>query len=108
MDWYVIEYLYSESFKKFIKTMFPNVGIVSLTTLELYDIKKLYKFFDKEGIYLNVEICYPNQWLYNISLKNGTIFSPLSFSKKTREEIEIEGFTECFKILDKKIRDTSL
>ena len=50
MDWYVIEYLYPISFQRFKDTMFPNVGIISLSTLGLYDTKKLYQFFDKEGV----------------------------------------------------------
>ena len=52
MDWYTVEYLYPDGFKKFTEKMFPYVGVVSLTTLESYDIKKLYNFFDKEGITL--------------------------------------------------------
>ena len=49
IDWYSIEYLYPSSFKKFTNIMFPNVGVLSLSTLEFYDTKKLYYFFDKEG-----------------------------------------------------------
>ena len=53
IDWYTIEYLYPESFKRFTNTMFPNMGVLSISSLEGYDIKKLYHFFDKEGIYFN-------------------------------------------------------
>ena len=47
MDWYVIEYLYPNALKEFSKTMFPNVGLPCLSILGYYDVKKLYKFFDK-------------------------------------------------------------
>ena len=85
--------------------MFPNVGVVSLNTLEFYDNKKLYQFFDKEGIYLIIEMYKKNQWVFNISLYNGFVLGPGKESKATREESEIDGFVECFKILDKIIRD---
>ena len=75
MDWYVIEYLYPKAFKKFTDTMFPNVGILSLSTLMLYDVKKLYQFFDKQGVYLNVEFLLPNQWLFSVSLKKNLKYS---------------------------------
>ena len=52
LDWYTINYLYPKSFERFSNVMFPNVGVVSLWTLEFYDTKKLYQFFDKEGVYL--------------------------------------------------------
>ena len=39
IDWYSIEYLYPSSFKKFTNIMFPNVGVLSLSTLEFYDTK---------------------------------------------------------------------
>jgi hypothetical protein len=103
IDWYVIEYLYPMAFKKFIKSMFPNVGVVSTSTLKLYDYRKLYRFFDKEGIYLNIEMYNPNQWVFSISLENGIVFGPTQTSKPTREEVEIDGFFECFKILEKKL-----
>ena len=63
MDWYSIEYLYPSSFKKFTNVMFPNVGVLSLSTLEFYDTKKLYYFFDKEGTI----ICNPDQQIRNIA-----------------------------------------
>ncbi len=105
MDWYTIEYLYPNSFGKFIKTMFPNVGVLSLSTLECYDTKKLYRFFDKEGVYLTIEMYNPHQWVFTISLQNGIVFGPTQESKLTREDIECDGFNECFKILDKILRD---
>ena len=104
MDWYTIEYLYPESFKKFTEVMFPNVGVISLTTLFYYDIKKLYNFFDNEGIFLIVEKYSNNSWSYTISQRNGFTLAPLQCNKQTREEIEIDGFIECFKTLDEKIR----
>lgn len=103
IDWYTIEYLYPKAFNKFICVMFPNVGIISTSTLNLYDQKKLYRFFDKEGIYLNIEMYNPNQWVYTISFHNGTVIAPSQFSKTTREETECEGFIECFKMLENKL-----
>jgi hypothetical protein len=105
MDWYVIEYLYPESFKRFTNTMFPNVGVISLSTLGLYDSKKLYHFFDKEGIYLTIEMYNPKQWVFTISLKNGIVFGPTQDSRPTREETETDGFLECFRLLDKKLKE---
>ena len=43
------------------------------------------------------------QWVCNISLANGVVIGTNNESKKTREEIEIDGFFECFKLLDKKL-----
>jgi hypothetical protein len=106
LDWYCIEYLYPNAFKKFNELMFPNIGVLSISTLETYDIKKLYRFFDKQEVYLTLEMYNPNQWVYTISLTNGGIVGPAQFSKESREDIEKEGFTECFKILDKKLSNT--
>lgn len=105
MDWYLIEYLYPAAFNKFKEIMFPNAGILSLSTLDLYDNKKLFYFFDKQGIYLGVEVLQPNQWIYSVSLKNGIVYGPKQESKNSRDEIEIEGFTECFRILDNILRN---
>lgn len=104
MDWYTIQYLYPESYDKFVKTMFPNIGVISVSTLLFYDTKKLYQFFDKEGIYLTIEMYNPNLWVFSISLQNGFVFGPATESKSTREEIETDGFYECFKVLDKILR----
>jgi len=105
IDWYSIEYLYPNSFKRFISAMFPNVGVLSLSTLEFYDTKKLYYFFDKEGVYLTIEMYNPHQWVFSISLSNGIVFGPTQDSKSTRPEVEFDGFTECFRILDMLMRD---
>lgn len=105
MDWYVIEYLYPTSYKKFINVMFPNVGVISVSTLEYYDTKKLYRFFDKEGVFLTTEMYGPYQWVFSISLHNGIVFGPLQESKLTREEVELDGFLECFKVLDKILNE---
>ena len=105
IDWYSIEYLYPNSFKRFIGVMFPNVGILSISTLECYDTKKLYYFFDKEGVYLTIEMYNPSQWVFSISLSNGIVFGPTQDSKTTRNEVEYDGFIECFRILDKLIND---
>lgn len=105
MDWYVIKYLYPESFNKFVDVMFPYVGVISLTTLEMYDLKKLYRFFDKEGIYLTIEMYHPNRWVYSISLYNGIVFGPDQEIQSSRDNVESIGFGDCFKILDKILRD---
>ena len=101
MDWYTIEYLYPLSFKKFKEMMFPNTGIISLTVLENYDLKKLYHFFDKMGVYLIVEKFKYDQWVHTIST-NDVVLGPGNFNT-TREGTEEEGFTECFKILEKTL-----
>ena len=67
-------------------------------------MKKLYQFFDKEGVYLTIEMYTPNQWVYTISLQNGFVYGPTNDSKTSRDEIEIDGFNECFRVLDKLIR----
>lgn len=105
MDWYTVEYLYLKAFKRFAEVMFPNVGVLSLNTLEFYDIKKLYQFFDKEGIYLTIEMYKKDQWGFNISLHNGIVLCPIQDSQTSREECEISGFLECFKILDKHLNE---
>jgi len=105
MDGYTIEYLFPDGFKRFSEIMFPSVGVLSLNTLEFYDNKKLYQFFDKEGIYLTLEMYKKTQWVYNISLHNGIVLGPGQDSKQTREECEIDGFFDCFKILDKIIKE---
>lgn len=107
MDWYTIEYLYPESFKSFKRSMFPNMGIVCVASLQFFDIKNLYKFFDKEGVFLNVETYSHCHWVYTVTLFNGMCISPCQFSGISREEAEEEGFNECFKLLDKKIRDVN-
>ena len=105
IDWYTIEYLYNESFNRFTNIMFPNMGVMCTSSLKNYDMKKLYRFFDKEGIYLNVELYGKYHWVYNISLHNGTTLGSPQITRHSREEIEVDGFIECFKLLDKKIRE---
>jgi hypothetical protein len=105
IDWYTIEYLYPKAFKEFSKKMFPNVGVLSISSLEFYDTKKLYYFFDKEGVYMTIEMYNPKQWVFSISLHNGIVFGPTQESKTTREETEQCGFIECFKVLDNLIKD---
>jgi hypothetical protein len=105
MDWYTIEFLYPKSFKRFTEKMFPNLGILSLSTLCCYDMKKLYHFFDREGVYLTTEMYNPHQWVFTISLNNGIVFGPTQDSRTNREDCECDGFCECFRVLDKKLRD---
>jgi hypothetical protein len=101
-DWYIIEYLYPNSFKKFSETMFPNVGVICVSSLSIFNEKNLYRFFDKEGIYLNLEMYSKNQWVFTISMEDGRVLSSDGESKTNRIEIEHMGFNECFKILEKK------
>jgi hypothetical protein len=88
--------------------MFPNLGVPCISVLEFYDIKKLYHFFDKQGIYLTVEMYTKNMWVYTISLDDGRVIVPTQSSKERREEIENDGFEECFRILENKLRNTYL
>lgn len=103
MNWYIVEQSYPEAFVRFKDVMFPNLGVISISTLECYDVKKLYRFFDGEGVYLNIEMYNPYQWVFSVSLHNGIVFGPTQESKTTREEVEYDGFLECFKVLDKKL-----
>lgn len=105
MKWRIIEEIYPMAYQKFVDCMFPNLGVPSVMVLEYYDIKKLYKFFDEQGVYLIVEMLRPKQWQFLVSFDNGIVVTPKSESKKTRDEIEIDGFYECFKLLDKILKD---
>lgn len=108
MDWYIIQYLYPKSFKRFVNIMYPNIGLLSISVLNCYNIKKLYRFFNNEGILLNVESLNKTRWLFSISINNDFTFIPNQITKYTREEIEIDGFYECFRVLDSKIRENKL
>lgn len=103
MDWYIIEYLYPKSYKKFISTMFPNIGIISTHSLLYFDIKKLYSFFDKEKIYLIIEMD-NNRWSFILKINNW-IISPCNYNKLTRESVEDDGFYYCFEQLEKKLNN---
>lgn len=102
MDWYEIEYLYPKSYKKFVDTMFPNVGVVSISILKNFDIKKLYSFFDKEGFFLILELNQNQNWSFLLRKDNWVIGNHCE-TKKTREEIEIVGFNYCFKQLEESL-----
>jgi hypothetical protein len=104
-DWYSIKFLYPFAFDKFTEVMFPNIGIESLSTLVFFDIKRLYSFFDKEGIYLIIEMYNKDNWNYCMSLSNGFAFSPSKKNSATRNEVEHDGFFECFRFLEKKLVD---
>jgi hypothetical protein len=103
LDWYFIESLFPKSLNLFSKTMFPNVGLPSLSVLQYYDIKKLYNFFDRNGIYLTVEMLTKNRWVYNISMNDSRVIFPCQEPKLNRELTEIDGFFECFKLLEIKL-----
>jgi hypothetical protein len=105
MRWSEIEKNCPDSYNKFVERMFPNLGVISVYVLEYFDIKRLYKFFDENGLYLIVEMYNPKQWQCSISFDNGIVVTPKTESKPCREEIEEEGFTECFKLLDKMLKD---
>jgi hypothetical protein len=86
----------------FVKKNFPSTGIVSNVLLLFFDQKQLYKFFDREGIFLTTEIIGSEaQWVYSINSNGVTI--GFSESKTTREEIEVVGFYKCFEYLEKKL-----
>jgi hypothetical protein len=104
IDWYIIEYVYPNAFKEFTMMMFPNVGLPCISVLCYYDIKKLYKFFDKNGIFLTVEMITKGSWIFTISLIEGKVIVPYQDSKSNRELIEVEGFYECFRLLENKIK----
>lgn len=105
MDWYVIQHLYPKAYEHFVNKMFPNTGIISNSILKFFDIRKLYSFFDKEEIYLTIEMYNPYQWVFSICNNYSVTFGPFNGSKESRLEIEIEGFTCCFQTLEKKITD---
>ncbi len=103
MDWYNIKNNYPKSFRKFIEDTFPNIGVPCVSTLNLFDVRRLYKFFDDNGVFLNVEMYNKNHWSFTISLYNGFVIGNGSTSKNNRDEIELDGFRECFKMLEKKL-----
>lgn len=100
LNWKKIKTSYPNSFEKFVETMFPYVGVIGVSTLSLYDVKKLYYFFDKQGIYLTIERIGPSQWLYTISFNDGSVISPKQSSRESRELVELDGFMECFRVLN--------
>lgn len=104
MNWYVIQYLYPNAMGRFCERMFPNLGVPCVSVLEFYDIKKLYNFFDKQGVILTIEMYAKDMWIYIISLDDGGVISSTNQSKSTREDVEKEGFEECFRLLEGKIK----
>lgn len=102
MDWYIIEYLYPNSYKKFVDNMFPNTGVLCISTLNNYDIRKLYTFFDNQGYFLILELDINKNWTYSLNC-NGWIITQYEQPKKSREQIEIDGFTYCFKQMEEHI-----
>lgn len=99
-NWKKIKEDYPRSYGKFVETMFPYVGVIGTSTLHLFELSKLYYFFDKHGIYLTIERIGNSQWLYTISLHNGNVICPKQQSRETRDAVEMDGFIECFKVLD--------
>ena len=103
MNWKKIRIVYPHAYQRFVEVMFPYVGVIGLSTLYLFDPKKLYYFFDKEKVFLMIERFGPNQWLYIITLGDGSVFCPTQSSRSSREEIEFDGFTECFRVLNNQL-----
>ncbi len=106
MNWKKIKREYPHSYKKFVEVMFPYVGVVGVITLNTFDVKRLFSFFDNESVFLNVERLTSYQWVYSILLKDGRGTFPKQESRSTREEVEIDGFEECFKVLNQEIIST--
>lgn len=102
LDWYQIEFLYPKAFKHFTKRMFPNTGVASVSLLSCYDHRKLYSFFDREGIFLNVEILSMNKWNCTVHFKNGTSIG-VENTYNGRDMAEIVGFEKCFIYLENKL-----
>ena len=85
MDWYELEYLFPKAFQRFKESMFPHTGLPSLNTLSSYDIKKLYHFFDKEGVYLIVERIKSTIWVYTITTND--IVNNIYYNKNIHNDI---------------------
>lgn len=102
LNWKKIKVLFPHSYNRFVEVMFPYVGVLGLSTLYLFEVKKLYYFFDKEKIYLTVERFGHNQWLYIITMGDGRVLCPKQSVRDSRDEIELDGFMECFKLLNKQ------
>jgi len=103
IQWKKIKNNYPHSYKRFVEVMFPYVGVIGVSTLDVFDTKSLFFFFDKENVFLNVERMGSYQWIYTISLSDGRGSFPKQETRQTREEIEIDGFNECFKVLDREL-----
>jgi hypothetical protein len=102
IDWYEMEYLFPQAYKRFIQKMFPSLGIPSCSALSYFDQKQLYGFFDREGIFLNTEVIGSQaQWMFTIFTNGVTISN--STSRLSREDIEVEGFSKCFEYLEKHL-----
>jgi len=103
IQWKKIKNNYPHSYKRFVEVMFPYVGVIGVSTLDVFDTKRLFFFFDKESVFLNVERLGPYQWVYTISLSDGRGSFPEQETRQTRDEIEIDGFNECFKVLNREL-----
>ena len=102
-DWYSIKFLYPFAFDRFTDSMFPNIGIESISTLEFFDVRRLYNFFDKEGIYLTIEMYNKDNWDFCLSMSNGFALGPSKQTRSNRAQTECDGFFECFRFLEKKL-----
>jgi len=43
-------------------------------------------------------------WIYNISMNDNCVMFPCQEPKHNRELIEIDGFFECFRLMEIKLR----
>jgi len=107
IDWNNIKIRYPNALNVFVNVMFPNIGVPCISILKYYELKSLYRFFETQGILLNVERFTNDSWLYTITIVGGNVFLSCGEFKSTRELIEIDGFNECFKLLEKKIENNS-
>jgi len=106
IEWKKIKNSYPHSYNRFVEVMFPYVGVIGVSTLDVFDTKRLFFFFDKQNVFLNVERLGPYQWIYTISLSDGRGSFPKQETRKTRDEMEIDGFHECFRVLNGELIDT--
>jgi|SaaInl6LU_22_DNA_1037377.scaffolds.fasta_scaffold108611_2 hypothetical protein len=103
LNWKEIKRDYNRSYSRFIENMFPYVGVLCPSTLQSYDIKKLYYFFDDQYVFLTIERICVNHWVYTITLGDGKVYSSGRGDLTCREDAEINGFEECFSILEKQL-----
>jgi hypothetical protein len=45
-------------------------------------------------------------WLYTISYDDGRVIAPTQESRKDRLDVESDGFEECFRLLENRLRNT--
>lgn len=103
-DWGYVMKECPHAFKFFRETVFPNTTIVNKTILSLYHTRNLYYFFDSIGILMSVECLSETQWIGHIQLRSGFSYS-VKGSHKSRGDLEMSAFKECFKQLEKRLNN---